>query len=56
MEKHRLIMYKNRVMRENIWTNREEVAGDYGKVQNEERHNLHSSPHIINTIKLRRMR
>jgi hypothetical protein len=33
-----------------------EVTGDWGKLHNDELHNLHSSPSIIRAIKSRRMR
>jgi hypothetical protein len=35
---------------------REEVAGDWRKLHNEELHNLYSSPNVITVIKSRRIR
>jgi hypothetical protein len=36
--------------------NREEVAGGWRRLHNEELHNLYTSPDVIREIKLRRMR
>jgi hypothetical protein len=35
---------------------REEVAGGWGRLHNEELHNLYASPNIIRVIKSRKMR
>jgi hypothetical protein len=34
----------------------EEVVGEWGRLHNEELHNLYTSPNIIRVIKLRRVR
>jgi hypothetical protein len=39
-----------------LQTQRDEVAGGWRKLHNEELHNLYSSPSIIRIIKSRRMR
>jgi hypothetical protein len=40
----------------NIWTEENEVTGDWRKLHNEELHNLCSLPSIIRMMKPRRMR
>jgi hypothetical protein len=50
-EEHRL-----RVLRRIFEPKRDEVTGGWIKLRNEELHNLYSSPHIIEVIKLRRVR
>jgi hypothetical protein len=47
---------KNKLLRRIFGLKREEVAGDWRKLQNEEIHNLYSSPNIIRMFKSRRMR
>jgi hypothetical protein len=49
-------MFENRVLRRIFGPNRDEVTGDYGKLHNEELHNLYSSPNIIRMIKSRKVR
>jgi hypothetical protein len=39
-------VFKNRVLRRIFGTKREEVAGDWRRLQNEELHNLYSPPNI----------
>jgi hypothetical protein len=46
----------NRVLRRIFGPKREEVAGDWRRLHNEELHNLYASPNIIRVIKSRRMR
>jgi hypothetical protein len=48
-------MFENRVLRRIFGPNRDGVKGGWRKLQNEELHNLYSSPSIIRTIKSRRM-
>jgi hypothetical protein len=54
-EEHRLRVFENRVLRIIFGPKRYEVTGDWRKLQNEELHNLYSSPRIIRTIKSRRI-
>jgi hypothetical protein len=42
---------ENRVLRRIFGPKREEVAGDWRKLHNEELHNMHCSPGIIRMIK-----
>ena len=49
-------MFENRVSRRIFGLKRVEVTGEWTKLQNEELNDLHSSPHIVRVIKLRRMR
>jgi hypothetical protein len=55
-EKHELKMFENRVLRRIYGTKREEVAGGWRRLHNEELHNLYASPNIIRVIKLRRVK
>jgi hypothetical protein len=48
-------VFENRVLRRIFGPKRDEVAGGWRKLHNEELHNLYSSPNIIRMIKLRRM-
>jgi hypothetical protein len=45
-----------RVLRRIFGTKREEVAGGWRRLHNEELNNLYSSPNIIRVVKLRKMR
>jgi hypothetical protein len=54
-EVHRLGEFENRVLRI-FEPKRDEVTGGWRKLQNEELHNLYSSPSIIRMIKSRSMR
>jgi hypothetical protein len=55
MEKHRLREFENRVLRRIFGPRREEVAGSWRRLHNEELRNLYASPNIIRVIKPRRM-
>jgi hypothetical protein len=49
-------VFENRVLKRIFGPRRDEVAGGWRKLHNEELHNLYSSPNILRVIKLRRMR
>jgi hypothetical protein len=55
-EEYRLRVFENRVLRRIYGAKRDQVAGDWRKLHNEELHNLYSSPNIIRMIKSGRMR
>jgi hypothetical protein len=55
-DKHRLRMFENRVLRRIFGPKRNEVTGEWRKLDNEELRDLYSSPIIIRIIKSRRMR
>jgi hypothetical protein len=48
-------VYENRVQRRIFGPKREEVAGGWRRLHNEELHNLYASPNIIRVIESRRM-
>jgi hypothetical protein len=54
-EEHRLRVFENRVLRRILGPKRDEVAGEWRKLHNEELHDLYSSPSVITIIKSRRM-
>jgi hypothetical protein len=54
-EGHRLRVFEDRVLRRMFGPNRDEVTGEWRKFNNEELHNIYSSPGIIRQIKSRRM-
>jgi hypothetical protein len=56
MEEHRLRVFENRVLRRMFGPKRDEVTGEWTKLNNEELHNLYSFPDTIRQIKSRRMR
>jgi hypothetical protein len=49
-------VFENRVLRRIFGSGREEVAGGWRRLDNEELHNLYSSTNIIMMIKSRKMR
>jgi len=51
---YRLRVFENRVLKIIFGHKREEVKGGCRKLNNEELHNLYTSPNIIRVIKLRR--
>jgi hypothetical protein len=55
-EGHRLRVFENRVLRRIFGPKRDEVTGEWRKLQSGELHNLYSYSDIIRQIKSRRMR
>jgi hypothetical protein len=55
-EEHSLREFENRVLRRIFGPKRDEVAGEWRRLHNEEPNDLYSSPNIIRVIKSRRMR
>jgi hypothetical protein len=49
-------MFGNRVLRRIFGRKREELAGCWGRLHNEELHNLYSSQNIINVVNSRKDR
>jgi hypothetical protein len=52
----RLRVFENRVLRRIFVPKRDEVTGDWRKLNDEELHDLYSSPSIIRIMNSRRMR
>jgi hypothetical protein len=51
-----LTVFENRVLRRMFEPKRDEVTGEWRKLNNVELHNLYSSPNIVRVIKSSRMR
>jgi hypothetical protein len=55
-EEYGFRVFGNRVLRAIFGPEREEVAGGWRRLHNEELHNLYTSPNIVRVIKSKRMR
>src|SRR5215469_10184143 len=55
-EEHRLRVFENMVLRRVFGPKRDEVAGEWRKLHNEELKDLYFSPSIVQVVKSRRMR
>jgi hypothetical protein len=55
-EENKLRVFENRILRRVFGPKRDEVAGEWRKLHNEELHILYSSPNIVRQTKSRRMR
>jgi hypothetical protein len=51
LEEHKLRVFENRVLRRIFGPKRDEVTGEWRKLNNEELHNLYSFPDIIRQVK-----
>jgi len=56
MERDRLRVFENRVLRQIFGPKRDEVTEEWRKQHNEKLNDLYSSPNIVRLIKSRRMR
>jgi len=54
-EEPNLKLFENRALRRIFWPKRDEVTGECTKLNNEELHDLYSTPNIIRVIKTRRI-
>jgi len=55
-EERKLRVFENMVLRKLFATRRDEVTGEWRRLQNEELNDLYSSPNIVRVIKSKRMR
>jgi hypothetical protein len=54
-DEHRLRVFENRVLKRIFRPERDEATGGWGKLHNDQLHNLFFSPDIIRLNKVRRM-
>jgi hypothetical protein len=50
-EERRLKVFENRVLRRVLWSKRDEVTGEWGKLHNQELNDSYFSPNIVRVIK-----
>jgi hypothetical protein len=55
-EERRLRVFENRVLRRVFGSKRDEVAGEWKKLHNEELNDLHPSPNVVRVIISRRIK
>jgi hypothetical protein len=55
-EGHRLRVFENRMLKRIFGSKRDEVAGGWRRLHNEEFHNLYALPYSIRVVEVRRMR
>ena len=56
IEKRRLVVFENRVLRRIFGPKKDDVTREWGKLYNEEPNGLYPSPNFVRVIKLIRMR
>jgi hypothetical protein len=54
-DEHRLRLFENRVLRSIFGPKREEVAGGWRRLHNENIHDLYAAPNIVSVIESRRI-